>query len=148
MNTNRKAFLDMIAISEGTYGKGDNGYNIIVGGSTFHDYSRHPNLKVWIKSINDYSTCAGRYQLKYRYWPIYCKQLGLKGFGPNVQDAIAIQQIKEQRALGDVDLGYISSAIKKCANIWASFPAAGYGQRENKMDFLLRAFSDAKAKYD
>ncbi|MBE0437784.1 MAG: hypothetical protein IBX56_18520, partial [Methylomicrobium sp.] len=37
------AFLDMIAYAEGTVRFGsENGYNVIVGGSTFDDYKDHP----------------------------------------------------------------------------------------------------------
>ena len=32
MNQNRKAFLSAIAKAEGTYGRGDDGYNVLVGG--------------------------------------------------------------------------------------------------------------------
>ena len=40
VNKNRKAFLDMIAHSEGTAGHGDDGYNVMVGGKLFDDYSK------------------------------------------------------------------------------------------------------------
>ena len=63
MNPKIKAFLDLIAFSEGTKGKGDNGYNVIVGGDLFSDYTDHPRKKVYIKSIDNYSTAAGRYQI-------------------------------------------------------------------------------------
>ena len=32
MNQNRNAFLSAIAKAEGTYGRGDDGYNVLVGG--------------------------------------------------------------------------------------------------------------------
>jgi muramidase (phage lysozyme) len=143
MHANTKAFLDMLAVSEGTFGKGDDGYNIIVGGSTFHDYSRHPNLRVYIPRIKNYSTAAGRYQLLYRYWVAYCRILRLNGFTPDVQDAIALQQIREQGAFMDIIDGRILVAIAKCRNIWASLPGAGYGQHENKAEDLIKAYRKA-----
>lgn len=142
MSPNLKAFLDMIAVSEGTKGKGDDGYNIVVGGSLFTDYSDHPRKLVWLKPKLA-STAAGRYQLLSRYWDVYKKQLNLKDFSPASQDAVAIQQIKERKALDDIEKGYINIAIDKCKNIWASLPGAGYGQHENSVDKLIAAYKAA-----
>lgn len=143
MSPNLKAFLDMIAFSEGTdNGKQatkNHGYDVIVGGSNFEDYSDHPNKLVWIKQ-GLASTAAGRYQLLSRYWKVYKQQLGLKDFGPDSQDAVAIQQIKECKALDYVEKGYIDEAIRRCSHIWASLPGAGYGQHENSMDSLLAVY--------
>ena len=48
---NRKAFLDMIAFSEGTIKYGDqNGYNVIVGGILFDSYKDHPRRLMTINS--------------------------------------------------------------------------------------------------
>lgn len=141
---NRRAFLDMIAFSEGTYGKGDNGYDVLVGGGTFDSYKDHPRK---VMSINMHgqvirSTAAGRYQILARYYDAYAKELGLKNFGPPAQDAIALQMIKEQKALPSIDAGNIEEAIRRCANIWASLPGAGYGQHENRMDLLLKKYDE------
>ena len=38
--------------------------------------------------------------------------------------------------------GRIREAIAKCANIWASLPGAGYGQREHKLADLLAKFTE------
>jgi muramidase (phage lysozyme) len=40
-------------------------------------------------------------------------------------------------------MGYISVAIDKVKNIWASLPGAGYGQHENKLDKLITTYKDA-----
>ena len=136
---NRKAFLNMISVSEGTYGRGDNGYNVIVGGGLFYGYDDHPRRLIKLNASLS-STAAGRYQLLARYFDAYKKLLDLPDFSPDSQDRIALQQIKERHALDDVDAGRIEEAIKKCSNIWASFPGAGYGQRENKMDKLIAAY--------
>ena len=65
INNQRKAFLDMLAWSEGIDNgrqKTRNGYDVIVGGELFTDYSDHPrktcHAKTQIKS-----TGAGRQQL-------------------------------------------------------------------------------------
>ena len=78
-----------------------------------------------------------------RYFDAYKKQLNLNDFSPASQDAIALQQIKECKALADIDAGRIAQAIKKCRRIWASLPGAGYGQHENKIEYLLAAYQKA-----
>lgn len=135
------AFLDMLAWSEGTdNGKQatqDHGYDVIVGGSLFSGYADHPRKLVPFPRLGIKSTAAGRYQLLSRYYDAYHKQLNLKDFSPINQDRIALQQIKERRALPDIQAGRIPEAVAKCRNIWASLPGAGYGQYEHKLDDLL-----------
>jgi len=142
MSPNLQAFLDMIAVSEGTAGKGNNGYNVIVGGALFESYDDHPRKLVWLRP-GLASTAAGRYQLLSRYYDAYKKQLNLPNFSPLSQDLIAIQQIRERGALEYIEKGYINVAIDKVKNIWASLPGAGYGQHENKIDKLITAYKDA-----
>lgn len=140
---NRKAFLDMIAFSEGTIKYGDqNGYNVIVGGILFDSYKDHPRRLMTINSKLK-STAAGRYQLLSRYYDAYKKLLNLPDFSPDSQDKIALQQIKECKALEDIDAGNFEAAVKKCAHIWASLPGAGYGQHENKIADLKNAYQEA-----
>lgn len=147
MDSNTRAFLDMIAWSEigpGMLAASDDGYDVIVGSRPgrmiqFRDYADHPN--VYVQAVN--STAAGRYQILHRYWPHYKAQLGLTDFGHDAQDAYAIQQIREQRALDDVDAGDLETAITKCANIWASLPGAGYGQHQHTLTDLRDAFVKA-----
>jgi muramidase (phage lysozyme) len=144
MHPNRKAFLDMIAVSElgqRLIDLSDNGYNVLVGSTPskpllFNSYKTHP--RILNKKMR--STAAGRYQLLARYYDAYSKSLGLPDFSPASQDAIALQQIKECRALDDIDKGYIRIAIAHCANIWASFPGSPYGQHTNTMDFMITAY--------
>lgn len=145
---NMCAFLDVIAYSEGTDKYPCNGYQTIVGGAQFEDFSTHPNVRVWFKHYKLFSTAAGRYQLLYRYWVAYSKQLRLYNFSPISQDLIAIKQIREQGAYADIKAGRIIVAIEKCANIWASFPGAGYKQRENKMSDLLEVYKKARQRYE
>lgn len=146
---NRKAFLDMIAVSEGTKGIGDDGYNVLYGGGLFEGYSDHPRKKLTFKmkgkSIT--STAAGRYQILARYFDAYKKLLKLPDFSPASQDAIALQMIKEQKALKDVDEGRFEQAVYKCKNIWASLPGAGYGQHENDINKLKLAYTNAGGTY-
>ena len=143
MSLNRKAFLTMIATAEGTVNLGDNGYNVLVGGSLFTGYADHPRKAVYLPKYKIKSTAAGRYQILSKYYTFYKKLLKLKDFSPASQDAIAIQMIKEQGALQDVDEGRVDAAIKKVSNIWASMPGAGYGQREVAIASLRKSFVDA-----
>lgn len=154
MSPNLKAFLDMIAHSEigpGLLAKSDNGYNVLVGGSLFDDkgtpelfddYADHPR-KVVALGRGLKSSAAGRYQILTRYYDAYRKTLNLQDFSPASQDAIAIQMIKEQKAMPDIEAGNFDSAVAKCANIWASLPGAGYGQHENKIADLRAAYTSA-----
>lgn len=149
INPQRKAFLDMLAWSEGTDNgrqqTKNHGYDVIVGGSLFTSYADHPRKLVTLNPRLK-STAAGRYQLLARYWDAYRKQLGLNDFSPSNQDAVALQQIKERGALPLIDCGDIRQAIDRCSNIWASLPGSGYGQFEHKADALIAKFKAAGGK--
>lgn len=149
---NPLAFLDMLAWSElgADYLKNsDDGYNVIVTGidgklELFTDYASHPfaggrKSKV-INSKGLTSNAAGRYQQMLKDWPHYRDQLKLPDFSPISQDLLALQHIRECRALPDVVAGRIETAIAKCRNIWASLPGAGYGQREHRLEDLLKQY--------
>ena len=138
---NQCAFLDMIATSEGTAGKGDDGYNVLYGGGLFDGYEDHPRQKLTFAGVT--STAAGRYQLLSKYYDAYKAILGLPDFSPISQDLIALQQIKECRAIPLIEAGNLEAAIAKTAHIWASFPGAGYNQHEQKMATLTKAYLDA-----
>ena len=87
INNQRKAFLDMLAWSEGTdngrqktrnhgYDRHCGGGYLLITPITLANLSLNPKLK---------STGAGRYQLLSRWWDAYRKQLGLKDFSPKVR---------------------------------------------------------------
>lgn len=155
MNANRKAFLDMLAVSEGTstsrYTKCD-GYDVIVIGvdgvhELITDFSTHPFAngrpsKVF-NSRGETSSASGRYQFMKKDWAHYRDQLGLPDFGPESQDKWALQLIRERSALEAIDSGNFETAVFRCKNIWASLPGAGYGQHENSMSKLRNAYIDA-----
>ena len=73
INNQRKAFLDMLAWSEGTDNgrqkTRNHGYDVIVGGELFTDYSDHPRKLVTLNPKLK-STGAGRYQLFSRWWSL------------------------------------------------------------------------------
>lgn len=141
------AFLDMLAWSEGTDNgrqpTNDRGYDVLVGGGLFRGYADHPRVVVDLPRLKIQSTAAGRYQLLRRYFDAYSKTLGLKDFSPLSQDLIALQQIRERRALPLIQAGKITEAIAAVRNIWASLPGAGYGQHEQKVSDLLAVYRKA-----
>ena len=143
---NIAAFLDMLAVSEGTANHPltkNRGYDVIVTGldgkpEIFTDYSDHPfahgrPAKVFNRR-GEKSTASGRYQQLYLFWPHYRKQLALPDFSPLSQDRLAIQLIRERGALDDIRAGRIERAISRCRNIWASLPGAGYRWRRTGLN--------------
>lgn len=163
MNKNRKAFLDMIAHSEGTSTSSAtkcDGYDVIVTGAdrvpeTFTSWADHPfangrRSKV-INSKGLFSSASGRYQFMLRDWTHYRRLLALDDktnypdgpFSPRAQDDWAIQLIRERSALPLIDLGEFAAAVRRVRNIWASLPGAGYGQHENDLDALLAVYKGA-----
>ncbi|NYT38853.1 lysozyme [Allopusillimonas soli] len=137
------AFLDAIAFTEGTDNNrqptNDDGYDVLVGGTLFTDYSRHPNKLVRL-SASLSSTAAGRYQILYRFWKAYQQRLRLPDFSPLSQDLYAINQLKEQRAYGRILAGEFEKAVLRVNDIWASLPESPYGQHTYSM-------SEMKAVY-
>ena len=131
INNQRKAFLDMLAWSEGTDNgrqkTRNHGYDVIVGGELFTGLPDHPRKLVTLNPKLK-STGAGRYQLLSRWWDAYRKAAWPERLLSESQDAVALQQIKERGALPMIDRGDIRQAIDRCSNIWASLPGAGYGQ--------------------
>ncbi len=120
---NIAAFLDMLAVSEGTANHPltkNRGYDVIVTGldgkpEIFTDYSDHPfahgrPAKVFNRR-GEKSTASGRYQQLYLFWPHYRKQLALPDFSPLSQDRLAIQLIRERGALDDIRAGRIELSL-------------------------------------
>lgn len=160
ISVNLRSFLDMLAYSESTstcpVSKHD-GYDVIVMGidglpEVFTDFSDHPfnggrpSKLIRLKPRKLTSNASGRYQFMLRDWRHYRDLLELPDFGPVSQDKWAIQLIRERRALPDIEAGRFASAVKKCRNIWASLPGAGYGQPEHDYVKLEKAYINAGGK--
>ena len=129
INNQRKAFLDMLAWSEDINGRletRNHGYDVIVGGELFTDYSDHPRKLVTLnpKLKSNRLDAVARWDACAATWPerLLSKKSGRCG----------VQQIKERGALPMIDRGDIRQAIDRCSNIWASLPGAGYGQFRHK----------------
>jgi len=141
------AFLDMIAASEigsPLLNASDDGYNVLVGATAdkpllFSSYATHPNV---LNHALD-STAAGRYQLLHHWYVAYAQLLHLDDFSPLSQDLIAIQQIRERKAIPLILDGHITAAVAACSNIWASLPGNGYGQHQNAASMLVAAYQAA-----
>lgn len=130
-----KAFLDTIAAAEGT--ATPDGYRTQYTGTKFASFSDHPRE---MKCGRRYgkklcSDAAGRYQFLSTTWDRFAKKFGVNDFSPQNQDLVAIELIREQGALGDIEAGRWSSAVKKLADIWPSFRRFG-GSVESSMPKL------------
>lgn len=140
------AFLDMIAVSEGTdiprQKTNDEGYDVLVGGTLFGGYNAHPNRMVTLRK-DLRSTAAGRYQILKRTWDEVAKAYRLADFSPENQDRAAIALLRRRKALDDVKAGRWDAAIRKVSKEWASIPGAGYGQHEQPVERLRDAYAKA-----
>lgn len=141
ISANLNAFLDMLAVSEGTstssYTKND-GYDVIVTGKDengnltpeiFTDYSQHPFVGRQPKRINSkglFSSASGRTQHMRVHWEHYRDLLKLPDFSPESQDKWTIQLIRERKALPLIEAGKFREAVAAVCNLWASLPGANY----------------------
>lgn len=145
---NVRAFLDMIAYSEGT--EGPEGYRFMFGYpqkperlcASLVDHPRQ-SFEFTVAGKTQRTTAAGRYQFLMGTWDELKARLKLPDFGPASQDAAAIELIRQRGALPDIRAGRVSAAISKCAKTWASLPGAGYGQPERKIASLVSAYTQA-----
>jgi muramidase (phage lysozyme) len=157
LHRNVAAFLDSLAVSEIGHEllldpSTDDGYKVIVGSTPgkpilMTGYLNHPRRLIVLNNRGLKSTAAGRYQLLARYFDTYRSQLRLPDFGPESQDAIAVQQIREQGALADIEAGHVQIAVGKVCDIWASLPGSRYGQHTNSMSSLENAYEAAGGQF-
>ena len=138
INNQRKAFLDMLAWSEGTDNgrqkTRNHGYDVIVGGELFTDYSDHLKLV----TLNPKLKINRRRTLPASFPLVGChrKQFGLKDFSPKSQDAVALQQIKERGALPMI-------SIDRCSNIYTIAGRWLWSVRSIRLDSLIAKFKEA-----
>ena len=145
INNQRKAFLDMLAWSEGT----DN--DVRNQKSWLWRHCRRRAIYWLLRSPSQ--TCHAKPKTQINRRRTLPASFPLVGCLPQAawperllsesQDAVALQQIKERGALPMIDRGDIRQAIDRCSNIWASLPGAGYGQFEHKADSLIAKFKEA-----
>jgi muramidase (phage lysozyme) len=135
---NVRAFLEAIRLGEGTSDPA--GYYRIVGGGTFVDDSKHPNVRVWLPRYGVYSTAAGAFQVVIKTWRGLVQQYGFDTFDPETQDEAAVALIAGRGALQDVIAGRFKDAVDKCSSEWASLPGSTAGQRVEPFEELLAAY--------
>lgn len=138
---NVRAFLKAIRLGEGTLDEA--GFFRIVGGGTFTDDAQHPNVRVFIKRYNVWSTAAGAYQIINPTWRGLLKKYNFPDFSPECQDEAAVALIAGRLALNDVIAGRFHEAVAKCAAEWASLPGATSGQRTESIAAVEKVYLDA-----
>jgi len=143
MTPERRALLNTIRFSEGTWARGEDiGYRIMFGGGLTPSLDRHPDR---VNYSGGYaSAAAGAYQFMPFTWARASRALQLDGFGPHVQDQAALFLIERRGALPLADQGVFSPDLAaRLAPEWASFPTlAGssyYGQPVQRYA-VLRSF--------
>ena len=115
----------VLKFAEGVTSKGSM-YNVKFGGSTFDDYSRHPDEVMTSSGLN--SAAAGAYQFMPSTWKGVSEKLGLKDFGPEAQE-MAGRELTAGRGV-DPDRVYTSfedfnnNFLIPLAPEWASLPKA------------------------
>lgn len=129
LNPNLAKFLNFLGKAEGA------NYNTIVGGSSFSDFSQHPNV-VGLRTKEGPSTAAGRYQITKTTYNDIAPALGITDFSQNSQDLIATELIRRKNALGDVVNGNFDEAVKKLGGVWASLPSSPYSQPKRDWNFV------------
>lgn len=118
---NVRKFLDFLGRAEGA------GYNTVVGGSSFSDFSKHPNI-VGLRTKEGPSTAAGKYQITKTTYDEFSRRVGVSDFSPESQDKVALAIIQKEGALEDVKAGNFRAAIDKLGGRWASLPSSKYSQ--------------------
>lgn len=110
-----------------------NDYGVIVGGSHFSDFSRHPNR--YVAEYN--STAAGAYQFVFRTWETLRSRLGLRDFSPDSQDRAARELLREIGAIQALRDGYDATALQ----------LAGYNRGHVEWEALYTDARGAAATY-
>ncbi|BAZ18449.1 hypothetical protein NIES4071_103340 (plasmid) [Calothrix sp. NIES-4071] len=136
------AFLATIRWAEtGTSDKSS--YNKLVFNSTFNDFSTHPKIKQCapINGRRVCSTAAGAYQMLDISWNDVAPKLGLKDFTPPSQDRMAIEYIRRNKAIDDVESGNVEMAFCKVGKVWASLICNNYNQNPRTTEELKNYYN-------
>jgi muramidase (phage lysozyme) len=134
----QRALLDTIAFTEGTRGRGKDGYNVTFAYRYFSSCAKHPNMRVCAGRYC--STAAGRYQFLTATW----KSLGYSDFGPANQDRAGMKLVSRRGA--NVPTGRALTAtefantMNRISYEWASLPPGRYGQPSYSMAATRRQY--------
>jgi muramidase (phage lysozyme) len=152
VTSNQRAFLSMIAHSEGT-DRALDPYRVCYGyRHTIVSLRDHPAVtgewrgeslaNLGPQYAHEISTAAGRYQINRPTW-MQCKAaLDLKDFTGPSQDDAALFLIKQCGYLDAVNAGDIQAAIQGCSPIWASLPGSAAGQPTRSLASLVDAYTE------
>ena len=138
---NVAAFLKALRLGEGT--EDEAGYFRIVGGGTFSDDSKHPNVRVWIERYKVWSSAAGAYQIIRPTWDGLRRQYHFPDFSPECQDEAAVALIAGRGALKLVIAGEFKKAVDKVSAEWASLPGSHAGQRTESYAAVEKVYLDS-----
>ena len=133
-----RALLDTIAYTEGTRGRGKDGYNVTFAYRCFATCAKHPNMRVCGGGYC--STAAGRYQFLKTTWD----GLGLPTFTPDNQDKGGMKLVSRRgvnaptgRAMTATEF---TNAMNRLSWEWASLPPGRYGQPVYTMTATRREY--------
>lgn len=133
-----RALLDTIAYTEGTRGRGKDGYNVTFAYRYFSSCAKHPNMRVCGGGYC--STAAGRYQFLKTTWD----GLGLPTFTPDNQDKGGMKLVSRRgvnaptgRAMTATEF---TNAMNRLSWEWASLPPGRYGQPVYTMTATRREY--------
>jgi muramidase (phage lysozyme) len=114
-------------------------FNVIVGGTKFSDFSRHPNVLV-----NKYnSTAAGAYQFNAGTWKDVSSALGLTDFTPQSQRYGAVYLLRRLGAIQKLQNGDVEGAILAAGKRWDSLPKDVNGKSLSGAKHPLKPIVDA-----
>lgn len=156
-SANVRAFLQAIALAEGTANQADPYRVCYAYRHTIKSLADHPAITGEWKGekLSDamckgaglgpgcVSTAAGKYQMTRPTWSTLKRRLGLRDFGPAAQDAAATELLRETGALAAVQRGDLATAVSKARRTWASLPGAGYDQPERSLAWVQNQFTNA-----
>lgn len=135
-----RQWLNLISYAEGTWRGNQPGYNVMFGGGTFNDLSRHPDRVIRTPSFPRGSAAAGAYQFMPGTWSEVSRQLGLRDFSPASQDLAALQLIRRRGV--DPNTPITRESVARLAPEWAALPTlqgqSYYGQPVRRFEDLTR----------
>lgn len=119
ISPNAQRWLNAISASEGTMRDGKRGYNIMFGGGTFDDYTRHPDTVIDGGRLK--SSAAGAYQFMPGTYGTVKRDLKLPDFSPPSQDQAALELMRRRGVDPDRD-PLTPQNVNKLSPEWAAFP--------------------------
>jgi len=126
-----RAFLDTIAVAEGTSGPSE--YRTCFSGELCVDRQYHDHPRIVHCVGTKCSDAAGRYQIGSATWDSIAEFLSLPDFSPANQDLAAVELLRRRRCLSAIERGDIHAACigtgqkTGAARQWPSLPPGYYG---------------------